>query len=305
MEAYHIPVLLKESIEGLSINPDGIYIDATFGGGGHSKTILSELSSGKLIAFDQDSDVEKNLPDAKNFTFVNHNFRYIEFFLRYYKIEKVDGILADLGVSSHHFNTEKRGFSFRFDTPLDMRMNCNQKLKAVDIINEYSEEKLFWILKNFGETEKTGQLVNAIITARRQKPIKTTIDLVTILMQIIPERFKNKELAKIFQALRIEVNGEIEALKELLLQSAQILKPHGRIVFITYHSLEDRLAKNFIRSGNFEGILEKDFYGNAITPFEPINRKVITPTLEEQEKNPRSRSAKLRIAKRTVLKNIE
>ena len=300
METYHTPVLLEESLQGLNINPEEIYIDATFGGGGHSRAIFSKLTTGKLIAFDQDKDVEKNLLDADNFIFVHHNFKYIEYFLRYYKIEKVDGILADLGVSSHHFDSEERGFSFRFDTDLDMRMNQLQTLKASDIVNEYSDEKLLFILKVYGEVEKPKQVVETIINARKLRKIKTTGDLVNIVMNVIPDRFKNKSLAKIFQALRIEVNGEMEALKELLSQSAKILKPYGRMVIITYHSLEDRLVKNFIRTGNFEGILEKDFYGNVIAPFEQLNKKVITPSEHELQINPRSRSAKLRIAKRTV-----
>ena len=296
MTTYHTPVLLKESIDGLSIKPEGIYIDATFGGGGHSEEIIWKLKTGKLIAFDCDNDAIKNLPDSKNFIFAHHNFRYIEFFLRYWKIEKIDGILADLGVSSHHFDTRERGFSYRFESAIDMRMNQNQKFKAETIVNEYSEEKLATILKNYGEVEKPKQLAKIIVEQRTQNHIKTTGDLVNIVMQIIPERFKNRELSKIFQALRIEVNNEIDSLKELLLQSVRILKPTGRLAVITYHSLEDRLVKNFINTGNFERNLEKDFYGNPITPFEPVNRKVIIPSKNEQNNNPRSRSAKLRIA---------
>ncbi len=299
---YHIPVLLNESLEGLAIDPAGVYVDVTFGGGGHSRAILDRLGAdGRLYGFDQDADAEQNIPDDPRFVFVRSNFRFLFNFARYHDIDgKVSGLLADLGVSSHHFDSEERGFSFRFNADLDMRMNQSQTLKASDIVNEYSDEKLLFILKVYGEVEKPKQVVETIINARKLRKIKTTGDLVNIVMDVIPERFKNKSLAKIFQALRIEVNGEMDALKELLSQSAKILKPYGRMAIITYHSLEDRLVKNFIRTGNFEGILEKDFYGNIITPFEQLNRKVITPSEHELQINPRSRSAKLRIAKRTV-----
>lgn len=305
MEAYHTPVLLNESLHGLNINPTGIYIDATFGGGGHSGAILSQLTTGKLIAFDQDKDVEKNLFKSNNFMFVHHNFKHIEYFLRYYKIDKVDGILADLGVSSHHFDAEERGFSYRFNADLDMRMNQLQTLKASDIVNDCSDEKLLFVLKVYGEVEHPRQVTEAIINVRKTKRIKTTGDLVNAVMTVIPERFRNKSLAKIFQALRIEVNGEMEALKLLLQQSADILNPHGRLVVISYHSLEDRLVKNFMRTGNFDGTLEKDFYGNIIAPFEQLTKKVIVPSENELQANPRSRSGKLRIAKRTVYETTE
>jgi 16S rRNA (cytosine1402-N4)-methyltransferase len=300
MSEYHVPVLLEESLEGLDINPEGTYIDVTFGGGGHSKEILKRLTTGKLIGFDQDEDAKANAPKNPNFIFVHHNFKYMRYFLRYLNIDRVDGILADLGVSSHHFDESERGFSFRFDSELDMRMNRNKSLKASDIVNEYSQENLAEIFRNYGEVEKPWQIAEAIVKNRQLAKIKTTNDLLNAIGNIIPERFRNKSLARIYQALRIEVNGEMEALKELLEQSADVLNPRGRLVMITYHSLEDRLVKNYLKFGNFEGKPEKDFYGNIIAPLELVNRKIVTPSDEEVERNPRARSAKLRIAQRTV-----
>ncbi len=300
MSEYHIPVLLEESLEGLKINPAGIYIDVTFGGGGHSRAIINKLTTGRLIAFDQDEDAKANSIASPNFTFVHHNFRYMRYFLRYLNIAKVDGILADLGVSSHHFDESNRGFSFRFDSELDMRMNRNKTRKASDIVNEYSQENLASIFRNYGEVEKPWQIAEAIVKHRQVAKIRTTGDLLTAIGEIIPERFRNKSLARVYQALRIEVNGEMEALKEFLEQAADVLNPRGRLVVITYHSLEDRLVKNFLKFGNFEGKPEKDFFGNIIAPLEPVNRKIVTPNEAEIERNPRSRSAKLRIAQRTV-----
>ncbi|MDD2564475.1 MAG: 16S rRNA (cytosine(1402)-N(4))-methyltransferase RsmH [Salinivirgaceae bacterium] len=300
MVEYHVPVMLEECMEGLDVNPNGIYVDVTFGGGGHSKAILDRLDKGKLIAFDQDADAVANAPKHPNLIFVHHNFKYLRYFLRYHEIETVDGILADLGVSSHHFDDSSRGFSFRFDSNLDMRMNQSKAFTAAHLLNEYSKENITAVLRNWGEVDKAWQIAEAIIQRREQKPLKTTGDLLSVVEPIVPERFRNKSLAKIYQALRIEVNGEMDALQDLLTQSAQVLSPHGRIVIMTYHSLEDRLVKNFFRSGNFSGKLEKDFFGNIIAPFELVNRKIIVPTDEEIERNVRARSAKLRIAKRTV-----
>ncbi len=300
MSNYHIPVLLEESIEGLNIKPDGIYLDVTFGGGGHSRLILDKLTTGKLIAFDQDEDAKKNIPKSKNFLFVHHNFKYLQFFLRYLKIEKVDGILADLGVSSHHFDESERGFSYRFNTELDMRMNRNKTSKASDIVNQYSPENLALIFREYGEVEKPWAVAQAITKYRQTSPIKTTGDLLDAIKDVVPEKIKNKSLSRIYQALRIEVNGEIDALKDFLDQSASVLNPRGRLAVITYHSLEDRLVKNFFKFGNFEGIPNKDFYGNIIAPFELVNKKVVTPSEIEIERNSRSRSAKLRIAQRRV-----
>lgn len=299
---YHVPVMLAESVEGLDIRPGGVYLDATFGGGGHSRAILERLGpEGRLVAFDQDADAERNLPQGDpRVTFVRHNFRYMAFFLRYLGIGKVDGILADLGVSSHHFDSQDRGFSFRFDAPLDMRMNRSRALTAADVVNQYPAEKLAQVLADYGEVERPWQVAAAVVARRAQGPISATGQLCQALEGEIPERFRNKALAKIFQALRIEVNGEMDALRELLEQAAGALAPRGRLAVITYHSLEDRLVKNFIRSGNFAGELEKDFYGNVVAPLQPVNRRVITPTPAEVERNPRSRSAKLRIASRTV-----
>jgi 16S rRNA (cytosine1402-N4)-methyltransferase len=295
---YHQPVLLKESLDGLNITPDGIYVDATFGGGGHAKKILEQLNNGKLIAFDQDKDAEKNAFSDDRFVFIRHNFRYMKNFLKYLNYTQVDGIFADLGVSSYHFNSPERGFSFRFEGELDMRMNQNSKLTAKHIINRYPEQKLNEILREYGELKKTGRIVKAIIKEREEKEISTTQQLVHILTPYFPERLLNKHLAKVFQAFRIAVNREISNLKFFLEQSKELLKPKGRLVVISYHSIEDRLVKNFMKSGNTSGTLTKDFYGNVATPFNLINKKIITPSEEEIKQNNRARSARLRIAEK-------
>ena len=296
---YHIPVLLHDSVEGLVNNPDGIYVDVTFGGGGHSSLILEKLSEkGKLFAFDQDSEAfENDLKDAR-FQLIHGNFKYIKNFLKYYGIEKVDGILADLGVSSHHFNEEDRGFSFRFDSPLDMRMNKESKLDALQVINEYPEQKLSDIFYQYGEIHNARKLARAIVSQRKNETIKTTFQLINIIEPLAKKHQEHKYFAQVFQAIRIEVNQELEALRILLDKSISLLNPKGRLSVITYHSLEDRLVKNFIKKGNFSGKEEKDFYGNLQRPFKEINRKVILPTDEELKANPRARSAKLRIAEK-------
>ncbi len=297
-QAYHIPVLLNESVEGLNIRKDGDYVDVTFGGGGHSREILNRLSAGRLFAFDQDEDAAANAFDDPRFIFIRHNFRYIRNFLRYYKVGKVDGILADLGVSSHDFDVAGRGFSFRFSGDLDMRMNRDATKTAADIINEYDEEKLTRVFREYGEVENARRLVRQIVASRQAVSIKTIDQFKEAIAPCVPKKYETKYLAKVFQALRIETNGELDVLKDFLVQSAELLKPGGRLVVITYHSLEDRLVKNFIRTGNFEGKQEKDFYGNVSSGFEAINRKVIVPGDEEIERNPRARSAKLRIAEK-------
>jgi len=296
--AYHTPVLLKESIDGLNIKPDGIYVDVTFGGGGHSREIIKHLKTGKLIAFDQDNDAQQNLIDDKRFLFVNHNFRFLKNFLKYYKIDKVDGILADLGLSSHHIDQPDRGFSFRYDGKLDMRMNQSAKLSAHEIVNTYSEQQLSKIFWEYGELDNGRKLAKAIITGRQVSEIKDIKALVDVLTPFLPKHAEHKFLAKVFQALRIEVNREMDFLKDMLGQTIDVIKPQGRLVVITYHSLEDRLVKNFIKSGLFEGEAEKDFFGNTKTPFVAVNRKIIVPTDKEIEENNRARSAKLRIAER-------
>ena len=295
---YHNPVLLHESILGLNIIPDGIYVDTTFGGGGHARAILDKMEGGKLFAFDQDKDALANIPNDERFILINQNFRYLKNFLRLHNIEQVDGILADLGVSSHQFDTGERGFSTRFDAPLDMRMNQLQPLDASVVVNTYSLKDLTYIFRNYGELKNAFQITKAILTAREIAPIKTTEQLRSIVGKSFPGHSKNKFLAMVFQALRIEVNDEMPALKEMLLQAMDVLKPNGRLVVISYHSLEDRPVKNLIRTGNFEGKLEKDFYGNPVVPMKNINRKPIIPTEEEIEKNNRARSAKLRIAEK-------
>ncbi len=292
---YHTPALLNETIEGLDIKPDGIYIDVTFGGGGHSSEILKRLDNGKLIAFDQDIDAHKNTIKDERFTLIQANFKYLQNFLNYHKIEKVDGILADLGVSTHHFDMPERGFSFRFDSKLDMRMNTDASFDARHLINIYTKKELFVMFKKYSEIKNAGKLVEAIITARKEKEIVTTTNLVKAIEGCVPKRIENKYLAKVFQALRIEVNNEIENLKIFLNQAVKFLKDDGRFVVISYHSLEDRLVKNLFRSGNFEGKQEKDIYGNIISPIKQLNRKVIVPTKQEIEENNRSRSAKMRI----------
>ncbi len=301
---YHIPVLLKESVDGLQISPEGIYVDVTFGGGGHSREILSRLGSkGHLYSFDQDADAEQNIPaDEQKFTFVRSNFRYLRNWMRYYGVEGIDGLLADLGVSSHHFDDESRGFSFRFDAPLDMRMNERDGLTAADVCNRYSEEelaRLFWL---YGELKNGRRLANTIVRGRADHPIATVNDLITLVRPLIGANREKKDLAKVFQALRIEVNHEMEALHEMLDAAINCLKPGGRLVVLTYHSLEDRMVKNYMRSGNAEGKVEEDFFGNRLSPLRPVNNKVIVPDADEQERNPRSRSAKLRIAEKVEMK---
>ena len=296
---YHIPVLLHESVDGLSIKGNGTYVDVTFGGGGHSKEILRHLNSdGHLFSFDQDADAEKNIIPDSRFTFVRSNFRYLKNFLKYYQVEKVDGILADLGVSSHHFDEEERGFSFHANSALDMRMNTRAGKTAADIINTYDEEQLADVFYLYGELKNSRKLASALVKARVTRSIQTIPEFLEVIKPFFAKEREKKELAKVFQALRIEVNDEMEALKEMLQASIDVLIPGGRLVVITYHSLEDRLVKNIIKTGNFQGKAEKDFYGNLITPFSTINNKVITASDEEIANNPRSRSAKLRIAEK-------
>ena len=297
-EMYHVPVLLEESISGLNIDPDGVYLDLTFGGGGHSREILKRLKDGCLIGFDQDSDALANVPDDNRFVFVNHNFRYLRNFMRYCGYDKADGILADLGVSSHEFDEADRGFSFRFDAELDMRMNQRNKLKATDILNSYSEEELTRVFRNYGEVDNVKRLVGLIVKARAENEINRSEEFLQVIDPCVPKQKEKKYLAQVYQALRIEVNGELEALEEMLQQAELALRPGGRLVIITYHSLEDRIVKNFLKSGNFEGKVEKDFYGHVKRNFELVNRKVIVPSEEEVERNPRARSAKLRIAEK-------
>ena len=299
MTDYHIPALLHESIEGLNIQPNGTYVDVTFGGGGHSKEILSRLGdAGKLYGFDQDEEAYENVLHDDRFVFVRSNFRYLNNFLQYYQVEKVDGILADLGVSSHHFDDEDRGFSFRSDSLLDMRMNQSAKQKAADILNNYDEEQLSNIFYLYGELRTSRKIASAIAFARQAKLITTVNEFLEIMDRFTYRDKEKKVLAQAFQALRIEVNQELDALSEMLQQSVERLAVGGRISVISYHSLEDRMVKNFFRSGNIEGKIEKDFYGNPLTNLKIINRKVIIPSQEEQRINPRSRSAKLRIAEK-------
>ena len=298
-DVYHIPVLLNESIEGMNLHADGLYADMTFGGGGHSKEILRRMGEDcHLYSFDQDEDAEKNIVDDKRFTFVRSNFRYLRNFMRYYGVEQLDGILADLGVSSHHFDDSERGFSFRFDGKLDMRMNKRAGMTAADIVNTYDEEKLADVFYIYGELKNSRKLAATIAKARQQKQITTIGEFLDIIKPLFGREREKKELAKVFQALRIEVNHEMEALKEMLYEATDLLKPGGRLVVITYHSLEDRMVKNLIKAGNIEGKVEQDFYGNVQSPFRAVNNKVIVPTDEEVNQNPRSRSAKLRIAEK-------
>jgi len=297
-EAYHIPVMLQPCIDGLNINPDGIYVDVTFGGGGHSIEILKSLDKGTLVAFDQDPDAKKNIPDDDRVLFIDQNFRYLRNFLKLNGITKVNGILADLGVSSHQFNEDSRGFSTRFEGPLDMRMSQTGSKTAEHIVMTYEEEEISKLLWLYGELKPNRKVARRIVEAREDKHINTTEILKEVLLPVTPARDDYRFLAQIFQALRIEVNDELTALKELLTQSVEILEPEGRLVVMSYHSLEDRLVKNFMRSGNIEGTQTKDFYGNLLRPLEPINRKPITPQSSEIEENNRARSAKLRVAKR-------
>lgn len=296
---YHIPVLLHESIEGMNLQSGGIYVDVTFGGGGHSKEILRQMdSSARLYSFDQDEDAEKNVVNDKRFTFVRSNFRYLYNFLRYYGVEQVDAILADLGVSSHHFDDSDRGFSFRFDGKLDMRMNKRSGMTAADVVNNYEEERLADIFYLYGELKNSRKLASAIVKARSKQSIITIGDFLDIVRPMFGREREKKELAKVFQALRIEVNQEMEALKEMLQAATEVLKPGGRLVVITYHSLEDRMVKNLMKTGNVEGKAVQDFFGNVQTDFKVINNKVIVASDEEVTRNPRSRSAKLRIAEK-------
>lgn len=298
-QTYHIPVLLHESIEGMHIHPGGIYVDVTFGGGGHSKEILRQMdSSSKLFSFDQDPDAEKNIVNDPRFTFVRSNFRYLHNLLRYYGVEKVDAILADLGVSSHHFDDSERGFSFRFDGKLDMRMNKRAGITAADIVNTYEEERLANVFYLYGELKNSRKLASVLVKARSTKPVETIGEFIDLIKPLYGKEREKKELAKVFQALRIEVNQEMEALKEMLYAATEALKPGGRLVVITYHSLEDRMVKNIMKTGNVEGKAAQDFFGNIQTPFKLINNKVITPCDDEVQRNPRSRSAKLRIAEK-------
>lgn len=297
---YHIPVLLQESVDGLNIQPEGIYVDVTFGGGGHSREILARLQGEQahLYSFDQDEDAERNVMADRHFTFVRSNFRYLHNFLRYYGVEQIDGLLADLGVSSHHFDDKERGFSFRFDGELDMRMNKRGSKTAADIVNGYSEEKLADVFYLYGELKNARRLAAAVVKARSAGAIRTIPEFLAIVQPFFGKDREKKELAKVFQALRIEVNEEMDALKEMLYAATEALKPGGRIAIITYHSLEDRLVKNMLKTGNVEGKVVQDFYGRIQSPFRMITNKVIVPQPEEIEANPRSRSAKLRIAEK-------
>lgn len=299
---YHEPVLLHESVEGLNINPEGIYVDVTFGGGGHSRAILSKLTTGKLLAFDQDPDAVANVPNDPNLIFIPQNFSYLSKFLRFYGYTQIDGLLADLGVSSHQFNTASRGFSFRDDALLDMRMDKKSALTAQHIVNEWEQEALSRIFYNYGELSNARKLAEIICNHRDSQPINTTGDLRLLVEQHLPQKLWHKQLAQIFQALRIEVNQELEVIKQLLEQCQMVIKPGGRLVVIAYHSLEDRLVKNYLRSGNFSGEITKDFFGNPLVPFKSITRKPITPNAIEIKQNNRARSAKLRIGERTALK---
>lgn len=295
---YHIPVLLTESVDGLEIKANGDYVDVTFGGGGHSRKIFSRLKSGRLFAFDQDEDAAANIIHDERFFFIRHNFKYIRNFLKYYNVDQVDGILADLGVSSHDFDVAERGFSFRFDGDLDMRMNRNASQSAADIVNTFTEDQLRTVFREYGEIDNAGRLAKQLVQARGASPVKTIAQFKEAIAPCVPKLQESKYLAKVFQALRIETNREMDVLHEFLEQSIQLLKPGGRLVVITYHSLEDRMVKNFIKSGDFSGKQEKDFYGNVDSPLVAVNRKVIVPTEEEIERNPRARSAKLRIAEK-------
>ena len=299
IDTYHVPVLLDESINGLNLHPDGVYIDVTFGGGGHSREILRRLPQGsRLFSFDQDADAERNIVDDDRFTFVRSNFRYLKNWMRYYEIDHIDGLLADLGVSSHHFDDESRGFSFRFDAPLDMRMNKRADKTAADIVAEYDEEALADIFYLYGELKNSRRIASALVKARQQHAIATTQDFLHVVEPFFKREREKKDMARLFQALRIEVNHEMEALKEMLAAATQLLAPGGRLSVITYHSLEDRIVKNVMKTGNAEGKMIQDFYGRIETPYRLVNNKVVVPTDEEQQRNPRSRSAKLRIAEK-------
>ena len=299
-ETYHVSVLLNESVGGLDIQPDGIYVDVTFGGGGHSREILRRLGpGGHLYGFDQDEDAERNIVGDDRFTFVRSNFRYLKQWMRYYGVEQIDGLLADLGVSSHHFDDATRGFSFRFDdAPLDMRMNKRAGMTAADVVNGYSEEQLADVFYLYGELKQARRIAATLVKVRQQAPVMTTGQLLKATEQIFAREREKKEVTKLFQALRIEVNHEMDALRDMLRGACQLLRPGGRLVVITYHSLEDRIVKNVMRSGNAEGRVEQDFFGRTQSPLHLINNRVITPSAEELEANPRSRSAKLRVAEK-------
>ena len=297
-ETYHVPVLLQESVDGLDIQPDGVYVDVTFGGGGHSKEILSRLGpKGHLYSFDQDADAENNIVNDDRFTFVRSNFRYITNWMQYYGVEQIDGLLADLGVSSHHFDDETRGFSFRFDAPLDMRMNKRAGKTAADVLNNYTEEQLADVFYLYGEMKNARRIAKAVCDYRREKSIQTTADLGEVIEPLMRSEREKKDMARLYQALRIEVNHEMDALRDMLRGATQLLREGGRLSVITYHSLEDRIVKNVMKAGNVEGKVEQDFYGRVTSPFRLVN-KVTIPSEEEQQRNPRSRSAKLRIAEK-------
>ena len=297
---YHVPVLLNESVNGLEIKENGDYVDATFGGGGHSREIFSHLKSGRLFAFDQDEDAAANVIHDDRFFFIRHNFKYIRNFLKHFGVDQVDGILADLGVSSHDFDVAERGFSFRFDGDLDMRMNRDSSQTAADIVNSYTEDEIRRMFRDYGEIDNAGRLARQLIQSRNEKPVKSIEQFKEAISPCVPRFQESKYLAKVFQALRIETNKEMDVLHEFLEQSINLLKPGGRLVIITYHSLEDRMVKNFIKSGDFSGKQEKDFFGNVESPLTAINRKVMVPSEDEIERNPRARSAKLRIAEKNA-----
>ena len=298
---YHIPAMLQECIDGLQISPSGTYVDVTFGGGGHSRAIVKQLGEeGRLFSFDQDLDAYANRIEDPRFTFVHSNFRYLTNFMRFHKVDKVDGILGDLGVSFHHFDEAERGFSFRADAPLDMRMNRSARVDAAQVVNTYTEEQLLRIMADYGDMRRPMPIVRAILKARDNKPVMTTGQLLDVIRPLINPKQEKKELAQIFQALRIEVNGEMDALKRFLESTLEVLRPGGRLVVLTYHSLEDRMVKNFIKTGNTEGIVDKDFFGKVNTPWRQITKGAVAPSQEEIDHNPRSRSAKLRVAELIV-----
>ena len=298
---YHIPAMLQECIDGLQISPSGTYVDVTFGGGGHSRAIMEQLGEGgRLFSFDQDLDAYANRIEDPRFTFVHSNFRYLTNFMRFHKVDKVDGILGDLGVSFHHFDEAERGFSFRADAPLDMRMNRSARVDAAQVVNTYTEEQLLRIMADYGDMRRPMPIVRAILKARDNKPVMTTGQLLDVIRPLINPKQEKKELAQIFQALRIEVNGEMDALKRFLESTLEVLRPGGRLVVLTYHSLEDRMVKNFIKTGNTEGIVDKDFFGKVNTPWRQITKGAVAPSQEEIDRNPRSRSAKLRVAELIV-----
>ena len=298
---YHIPAMLQECIDGLQISPSGTYVDVTFGGGGHSRAIVKQLGEeGRLFSFDQDLDAYANRIEDPRFTFVHSNFRYLTNFMRFHKVDKVDGILGDLGVSFHHFDEAERGFSFRADAPLDMRMNRSARVDAAQVVNTYTEEQLLRIMADYGDMRRPMPIVRAILKARDNKPVMTTGQLLDVIRPLINPKQEKKELAQIFQALRIEVNGEMDALKRFLESTLEVLRPGGRLVVLTYHSLEDRMVKNFIKTGNTEGIVDKDFFGKVNTPWRQITKGAVAPSQEEIDRNPRSRSAKLRVAELIV-----